>query len=50
MTDLTRLTAAALRSQASMWRAAFFPWPTPTVTVWSLGTMSPPANTPGHPV
>ena len=33
-----------------MWRAAFLPWPTPTVTVCSLGTMSPPANTPGQPV
>ena len=33
-----------------MWRAAFLPWPTPTVTVWSLGTMSPPANTHGQPV
>ena len=33
-----------------MWRAAFLPWPTPTVTVRSLGTMSPPANTPGQPV
>ena len=31
-------------------RAAFLPWPTPTVTVRSLGTMSPPANTPGQPV
>ena len=30
-----------------MWRAAFLPCPTPTVTVRSLGTMSPPANTPG---
>ena len=26
------------------------PCPTPTVTVRSLGTMSPPANTPGQPV
>ena len=33
-----------------MWRAAFLPCPTPTVTVRSLGTMSPPANTPGQPV
>ena len=33
-----------------MWRAAFLPCPTPIVTVRSLGTMSPPANTPGHPV
>ena len=33
-----------------MWRAAFLPCPTPTVTVRSLGTMSPPANTPGAPV
>ena len=33
-----------------MCRAAFFPWPTPTVTVRSLGTMSPPANTPAQPV
>ena len=33
-----------------MWRAAFLPCPTPTVTVRSLGTMSPPAKTPGHPV
>ena len=33
-----------------MWRAAFLPCPTPTVTVRSAGTMSPPANTPGHPV
>ena len=33
-----------------MWRAAFLPWPTPTVTVRSLGTMSPPAKTPGQPV
>ena len=33
-----------------MWRAAFLPCPTPTVTVRSLGTMSPPANTPGLPV
>ena len=30
--------------------AAFLPCPTPTVTVRSLGTMSPPAKTPGHPV
>ena len=33
-----------------MCRAAFLPCPTPTVTVRSLGTMSPPAKTPGHPV
>ena len=33
-----------------MFRAAFLPWPTPTVTVRSAGTMSPPANTPGQPV
>ena len=33
-----------------MWWAAFFPCPTPTVTVRSQGTMSPPANTPGQPV
>ena len=33
-----------------MWRAAFLPCPTPIVTVRSLGTMSPPANTPGAPV
>ena len=33
-----------------MCRAAFLPCPTPTVTVRSLGTMSPPANTPGQPV
>ena len=33
-----------------MLRAAFLPWPTPTVTVRSLGTASPPANTPGAPV
>ena len=33
-----------------MKRAAFLPWPTPTVTVRSEGTMSPPAKTPGHPV
>ena len=32
-----------------MWRAAFLPWPTPTVTVRSAGTMSPPAKTPGVP-
>ena len=30
--------------------AAFLPCPTPTVTVRSAGTMSPPANTPGQPV
>jgi hypothetical protein len=30
-----------------MWRAAFLPWPTPTVTVRSDGTMSPPAKMPG---
>ena len=33
-----------------MFLAAFLPCPTPTVTVRSDGTMSPPANTPGHPV
>ena len=33
-----------------MWRAAFLPWPTPTVTVRSSGTMSPPAKIPGWPV
>ena len=33
-----------------MFLAAFLPCPTPTVTVRSAGTMSPPANTPGHPV
>ena len=33
-----------------MWRAAFLPWPTPTVTVRSAGTMSPPAKIPGWPV
>ena len=33
-----------------MYRAAFFPWPTPTVTVRSAGTMSPPAKMPGQPV
>ena len=33
-----------------MWRAAFLPWPTATVTVRSDGTMSPPANTPAKPV
>ena len=42
--------APAPRSQASMLRAAFLPWPTPTVTVRSLGTASPPAKTPGAPV
>ena len=31
-------------------RAAFLPWPVPTVTVRSAGTMSPPANNPGQPV
>ena len=45
-----RSPASAPRSHASMWRAAFLPCPTPTVTVRSLGTMSPPANTPGQPV
>ena len=38
------------RSHASMFPAAFLPCPTPTVTVRSAGTMSPPANTPGQPV
>ena len=38
------------RSQASISRAARLPWPTPTVTVRSAGTMSPPANIPGAPV
>ena len=38
------------RSHASISRAARLPCPTPTVTVRSAGTMSPPANTPGHPV
>ena len=33
-----------------MWRAALLPWPTPTVTVRSAGTMSPPAKIPGWPV
>ena len=33
-----------------MWRAAFLPWPTATVTVRSAGTMSPPAKMPGWPV
>ena len=33
-----------------MFRAAFLPWPTPTVTVRSAGTMSPPAKTPECPV
>ena len=33
-----------------MCRAAFFPCPTPTVTVRSAGTMSPPAKIPGAPV
>ena len=33
-----------------MWRAAFLPWPMPTVTVRSAGTMSPPAKIPGWPV
>ncbi len=33
-----------------MLRAAFLPWPTPTVTERSSGTMSPPAKTPGQPV
>ena len=33
-----------------MFLAAFLPCPTPTVTVRSDGTMSPPANTPAHPV
>ena len=33
-----------------MWRAAFLPWPTATVTVRSDGTMSPPAKMPGRPV
>ena len=33
-----------------MLRAAFLPCPTPTVTVRSLGTASPPAKTPGAPV
>ena len=42
--------SAKPRSQASMWRAAFLPWPTPTVTVRSAGTMSPPAKIPGWPV
>ena len=38
------------RNHASMFLAAFLPWPTATVTVRSDGTMSPPANTPGRPV
>ena len=38
------------RSHASISRAARLPCPTPTVTVRSAGTMSPPANTPGQPV
>ena len=33
-----------------MLRAAFLPWPTPTVTVRSAGTMSPPAKIPACPV
>ena len=33
-----------------MLRAACLPWPMPTVTVRSAGTMSPPAKTPGRPV
>ena len=33
-----------------MCRAAFLPWPMPTVTVRSAGTMSPPAKTPAWPV
>ena len=38
------------RSQASIERAASLPCPTPTVTVRSARTMSPPAKTPGWPV
>ena len=33
-----------------MLRAACLPWPTPTVTVRSAGTMSPPAKMPAWPV
>ena len=44
-----RGSIAPPRSHASMWRAAFLPWPTATVTVRSAGTMSPPAKMPGAP-
>ena len=44
---LGRARLAAPRSQASMWRAAFLPCPTPTVTVRSAGHHVPAGEHPG---
>ena len=47
---LAARTLRVPRKYASISRAARLPCPTPTVTVRSAGTMSPPANTPAAPV